>query len=303
MRVLLYGVSMWIAVGVPAALACAPVTGNRIEGRDLAAANPLFASLPATLTLGFAPLPGAKRVFSSQELARIAKANGIEDAGTGDVCFEVPMVPLTAERVSDSMREALSTGTVLKIVELPGISVPVGAMEFPLTGLEPATFPGRGVQLWRGHVRYAESRQFAIWARVEVTMEYRAVVAMKDLPAGMPITAEAVRMEIRRGPIEREKPASRLEDVDGRIALRAVKAGAFVPLAALAVAPSVRRGDAVSVEVQSGPAHLHFEAIAQSTGRTGEMVELRNPMNGKTFRARLDEGARASIVIGGGRKP
>ena len=51
-----------------------------------------------------------------------------------------------------------------------------------------------------------------------------------------------------------------------------------------------------AVEVRSGPAHFRLEAIAESSARNGDMVELRNPSNG-TFKARLDAGPKAVLVI------
>src|SRR5580704_15920199 len=57
---------------------CLPVTGDRIVGADLASADTEFATLPATLQLGYAPSPGASRVFTAIELQRIARANGIQ---------------------------------------------------------------------------------------------------------------------------------------------------------------------------------------------------------------------------------
>jgi flagella basal body P-ring formation protein FlgA len=81
-----------------------------------------------------------------------------------------------------------------------------------------------------------------------------------------------------------------------------LKAGSVVPIGILADAPAVRRGDPVTVEVQSGLARLRFEAVAESSARDGDMVELRNPFNGKTFRVRLDPGAKALIVVASGQR-
>jgi hypothetical protein len=63
---------------LPAAVSarCLPVTGDRILGADLASANAKFAALPVSLQLGYAPAPGARRVFTSIELQRIARAGG-----------------------------------------------------------------------------------------------------------------------------------------------------------------------------------------------------------------------------------
>jgi flagella basal body P-ring formation protein FlgA len=279
---------------------CIPITGNRILGRDLALADPHFSALPASLTVGFTPAPGTKRIYSILELQRLARANGISLIGPGDICFELPMGRLTEEDATSSMRRSLPTEAALKIIELAKIDVPAGLLEFPIEGLEQPAPTNHGVQLWRGHVKYAETRQASVWARVEITVQYQSVVAAKDLAQDVPIVAGSVRVESHTGPLEREKPATRIEDVLGRIPKRALRAGSIVPIAILADAPNVRKGDRISVEVRNGLTHLRFEAIAESAARDGDMVALRNPFNGKTFKAKLDPGAKALIVITSG---
>ena len=49
----------------------------------------------------------------------------------------------------------------------------------------------------------------------------------------------------------------------------------------------VERGDRVAVEVRSGSALLKFDAAAESGGKAGDVVSLRNPANGARFRARV----------------
>jgi flagella basal body P-ring formation protein FlgA len=279
---------------------CVPITGNRILGHDLGLADPQFAALPAGLTVGFAPAPGTKRIFATSELQRLARANGIAVSSPGEVCFEIPMLHVTEEDASAAMRRSLPAEAALKIVELVNFEVPAGVLEFPCEGLEPPSVANHGVQLWRGYVKYAETRRASIWARVEVTEQFTAVVAARDLPLNTLISASSLRLETRTGPLEKEKRATRIEDVQGRIPRHALNAGSVVLVALLSDAPAVRRGDSVTVEVQSGPAHLRFEAIAEGAARDGDMVELRNPSNGKTFRARLDPGAKALVVIAAG---
>jgi flagella basal body P-ring formation protein FlgA len=43
----------------------------------------------------------------------------------------------------------------------------------------------------------------------------------------------------------------------------------------------------VTVQVQSGAAVLTLEAEAQSDGRAGQVISLRNASSGKVFRARV----------------
>jgi hypothetical protein len=141
---------------------CVPVTTNRITGRDLAKANPAFAAIPATYIVGIAPEPGQRRTISVAELERIAAANRIPRAAFTEVCFTVPTAKLVEKDVVAAMRQVLSPDAEVKIVEASNGEVPVGAIEFPLASLQPPTADADGVQLWRGFVRYAETRKAPI---------------------------------------------------------------------------------------------------------------------------------------------
>jgi flagella basal body P-ring formation protein FlgA len=296
-RVLLFLSVSSIAFG-----ACFPVGGDRIRGSDLASANSQFLSLPATLTVGFPPAPGAKRVFTVAELERLARTNGISLNNPEAICFELSMLELSEERVANSMRSSLPADAELKIIELEKLEVPAGVLEFPLSGLEPPAPAHPTVQLWRGHMNYAGALKVACWARVEIIARFSAVVANKDLPLNAPIAAASLRIETRTGPLQPAKTAARIEEVAGRIPRRVWKANTPIPLDLLIDPPEVRRGDPVRVEVQSGTAHLQFDAVAESPASEGEMVELRNPFSGKTFKARLDRGSKAIVIVASGQR-
>jgi flagella basal body P-ring formation protein FlgA len=280
---------------------CLPVKGGRILGRDLALADARFSVLPATLAVGFAPAPGTTRIFSTADLQHIARANGIHTADFGSICFELPMHRFSEADAVGAMRRTLPADASLKIAELAPVDVPAGSAEFPIEGMEPPPPSSHGVQLWRGYIKYAETRRMSVWARVEVTIKVTAVVADHDLPQGVTISAASLRVESRTAPLDRTVPATRIEEVAGHMPKRSLQAGSFVPLNALTDAPTVRKGDSVPVIIESGMARVRFEAIAENAARDGEIVELRNPATGKTFKARLDPGPKAMVVISGGR--
>jgi flagella basal body P-ring formation protein FlgA len=285
---------------------CLPVTGNRILGQDLALANPLFAALPSTLTIGIAPAPGSKRIFPAAELQRLARANGIQVNVTGDTCFEIPMVRVREEDAIAAMLRALPAGAELKVVEMAKFDVPLGELEFPLQALEPpgvaSPIVSPAIQLWRGYVKYAETRKAPYWARVAVTVRRSVVVAGTDLPINSTISETSLRIETTTGVPDRAILATRIEEVRGRALTRSVKAGSVIPLSMLADLPTIRRGDPVTVEVQSGSARLMFDAVAEGAAREGEMVELRNPASGKTFKARANRGSKASVILAEGQR-
>ena len=280
--------------------ACLPVAGSRVLGRDLALADPRFAALPATLAVGFAPQPGVRRIYTAAELQRIARANGFQLADPAEICFELPMRPLSLADATAAMRRSLPADAELTVEELSKPDLPVGQPEFPMAGLEPSAPGAQGVQLWRGYVRYADTQKASCWARVKLTAHYTVVVAAKDLPPGHALEAALLRLETKTGPLDREPAAARIEEVRGRALKRPLKAGSPVPLGILVEPFAVQRGDAVRVEVRSGTALLHFEAVAEAPAREGDMIELHNPVNGRTFRARLAAGQQAVLVVGEG---
>jgi len=279
---------------VPAFAACIPLAGDRILGRDLALANPEFSALPATMTIGYAPAPGAQRIFAVAELNRIGRANRLTLTNPAEVCFEIPMRSMTEAETKEAMLRSLPTGTDLTIVELPKTNVPAGRLEFALAGLEPAS---KGTRLWRGSVRYGETLKMPVWARVTVQRRYVAVVAGKDLPLNVPIDPSSLRLEAISVPLDSERLAQRIEDVLGRVPKKPVHAGETIPLAILNLPPVVHRGDAIKVEVRSGQTRLVFDAIAQASAGNGEMVDLRNPDSGRIFRARVEDSGRAVVVV------
>jgi hypothetical protein len=57
----------------------------------------------------------------------------------------------------------------------------------------------------------------------------------------------------------------------------------------------IERGDAVSVEVHSGAAKLSFQTKAESGGRIGDSVLVRNPLNGRLFQAKVEGKGKVSI--------
>jgi flagella basal body P-ring formation protein FlgA len=279
---------------------CLPVTTSRITGRDLAKVNPAFGGIPATYIVGIAPDPGQRRIFTPAELERVAAINRIPRTAFTEVCFTVPTAKLAEKDLMTAMRQVLSPDAEVKIIEASSGDVPAGTIEFPLASLEPPAADS-GVQLWRGFVRYAETRRAPIWARVSLLEHFKAVVAARDLAPNTALGSEMgsfFRVEERTGPPPRDKIAISPADVAGRQVTRSIKAGDVIPMAALTAAWDVRRGDPIRVDVRSGDAHLSFDAIAETSAREGDMVELRNPTSGKLFRARLQQGARASLVLG-----
>ncbi len=272
---------------------CHAIAGQQIMGSDLAAASPTFAALPADLLAGYAPQPGSQRVFSAAELMRIAEANGIGAASPAPICFERPTAPLEQAKVGQAMRDALGPGDFqLQIVELSKYPAPVGRLVFPREMLGPQS--PQSIAVWNGYVEYDGGR-FPVWARVHLTSHQRTVTAVRDLRPGHRIAESDVRIEETDGNLPRTPPLTSLDAVVGRNPRHFITAGTVVGAPDLAESAEVEAGDVVIVEVQSGPTVLSFEAKAESAGRRGDTISLRNSSSGKLFRACVTARDRALV--------
>jgi flagella basal body P-ring formation protein FlgA len=268
----------------PLGLACHAVESEHITGRDLASASPTFAALDPDLEIAATPLPGVPRLFHSAELTRLADTHGITAASApiAEVCFERAVEPLTADQLLPVLRGALAIDDARIVIEdFSRAGVPKGTLEFTRAGLSPAG-------LWRGQLVYAEARSVPVWVRVQISVDRAWVEAAEPLPAGKPIVR--TQLIARKGPRFPFGP-SPLDSIDlaaGREPIRAIKPGEPI-FASLLISPrEVGRGDQIHVVVLSGETRIEFQAEAETSGRLGELVMVRNPDNGRHFQARVE---------------
>lgn len=280
-----------------AAAACLPVAGERVTAGDLARLEPAFGALSSDTPLGYAPAPGARRIFHRAELLRLAARYGVTLPPGDGLCVSRPLERLEKSRVLEAMRAALgSLQARVEIVELAAFAVPPGELEFPrsLLSRAPRNDPARPV-LWRGHVRTAAGRSYPVWARVRVTVPCRRVIALEPLPAGRPILASQMRQEEFEACPWDEPPPVAAAELAGKAPRRLIPAGAPVTREAVQAPPDVERGDMVQVEALRGRARVEAAARAESAGARGQVVSLRNLESGRRFRATVTGKGRAVV--------
>ncbi len=274
---------------------CVAVEADRIRAADLARAVPAFAAAPPEAELGYAPAPGARRYLRASELARWGVRLGVRLPEPASACFERRMEALNREQVHAAMERALKDPQVrIEVMEWSRQPVPAGTLEFPISGLaRPPASDAAAPVLWKGWVRYGSGRRYPVWARVRVRAKGVRVVATVPLKPGRLIRNDDVRLEEYEGfPGARAWFAS-IEEVSGRLLRQGVAAGAPLPRPAVEDAPAVARGATVRVEAAGGAARVVLEGRAESDGRVGEVVRVRNLATGRTFRARVEGPGRA----------
>jgi flagella basal body P-ring formation protein FlgA len=299
MIVLLMAVAGMVAgQGAAPGRSCLPVSGDRITMRDFVPAIPEFAAAPPDALVAYAPLPGAHRLFSAAEVQRISIRHQLALTAPTAVCFEPSTEELLPEPVLASMRKSLGIpGARIEIVELSRIPVPPGELEFPLNSLVRPAGTATQSALWRGYVHSGASRRFPVWARVNIRAPLRRVVTVADLPSGVPIGPEALRVEEYEGFPALRQPLQELEQAVGRLPRRIISAGSAVFEDSIVAPPAVGRGEPVEVTSRSGAAKLSLSATAETAGRIGETISVRNNDSRKAFPVRVTGKGKAAVIM------
>jgi len=293
--------AIWMAAGfavsTPTVMTtCHAVDGDRITAADLASVWPAFAAIAPEAVIGYSPQPGAIRNFEPAELTRFAAAHGLEFHGIETACFELALAELEPNRIQASIRESLNSiapvGADVEVIEYSKFRVPSGKLWFPIESL-PAYAPAN-TAIWNGFVEH-ENRRYPVWARVRITTAQTRVVAVADLRAGQRVEAGDVRLEEAKVFPTRAAVLKSLPDCVGMLARRYLPTGAALSATDLMEPNDVDRGDLVAVEVQSGRAILALEAEAETSGRRGQSITLRNATSGKIFRAKITGKGRALL--------
>jgi len=268
---------------------CLAVAGERILAVDMARAVPAFAGMAPELVLGDAPAPGARRTYSAAEVARLARRYGLAVEPGMEACFVRPVETLTRERVAAALRAALPAARI-EVVEFSRQPIPPGELRFPVSGLrtDQAT---NSPWMWHGVVWASDHADFPVWAKARIVVSGTRVTATEALVPGRAIE----RTELREDPYEGPPGLPDLSQIVGRAARRPIPAGTPIERQWLDAPADVLRGESVRVEIRSGRALLILEGQAESSGKRGEVIGIRNPANGKILRATVAE--RGCVVV------
>ena len=270
------------------AAACVPVHEPVLRAGDL------FRGVDPSAQIGYAPVPGSRRVVTESEMVRLAKRLGVE-GDAREVCFEWAMKKLSSEVIVEAMQRVLP-GVEVGVVELPTFDVPEGALRFSLASLPKAGRIDEPV-IWRGSVEYAPGRNFAVWAKVRLSVTGKRVELLRDLAAGETISSSDIELRDFRSFPGSAKVTATTEEVIGRKLLLGMKAGNGILSASLVpVTQMVDRGDEVTVHVHSGGALIKVSAKAESSGAVGQSVRLRNPKSGKVFEGKVTGKGTVSVT-------
>jgi len=278
---------------------CFAPSGDWIRGSDLAVALPRLQGLPPELNVSYSPVPGLARVFHPDELRRLAHANGLPDPAPGSVeniCAAWPLAPLSPEVVQRAMAKTLNGhAPQIELLAQDRAEAPPGEVVFPLSGLSAYS---ENPVIWKGYVRYSETRRFETWARVRVRVTETHLKAQGPIHIGERLSAGHWRLESYSGPPLREPILSDGAQLTNLVARRDFVDGAPLLAIFFETPKAVERGDAVTVVAGVGAAQIEAPGEALGSGVCGEVILIRNPRSNRTFKARITSADRVEVLPG-----
>ncbi len=291
---------LFVVTSLPAAVqtgSCTPVSGSQITGADLARVMPVFAALPSDIPVAPSPGPGGTRTFHVGELQQLAARNGLIGEFRGDVCFGLAMSKLDKDALLAAMHKSRGMAEArIEIAEFMSDPVPSGRIEFASDNLvRPARADVSTPVLWNGSLVTDDHKRYPIWAKVLIVATVTQLVATEDLKPGSPVHVGQVRLEEKEGFPDLKSKTPSVEAITGMVPIRSVAEGGLVLIDNLKWPADVSRGDTVHVEVRLGAMRIGLAGFAESAGRAGETIAIRNPVTGKTFQARIE--SRGSVVV------
>jgi flagella basal body P-ring formation protein FlgA len=281
---------IWLALALAASAAeCVTITGDKIVARDLAQAIPEFSSAPSGEVLSFAPIPGMIRIFKASDIARFAQRFKIAlgEGSPRDVCFLSAAAVLTEDQIRAAILPAIPWRVVsLKVLDFSRSALPPGRLEFKATGLTQSSVNPAGTTVWHGRLVMDSGHTFPVWVKLCILVEAKTVVSAREIEKNRILTSEDVAY-LNEAPFPLpEGILTSLDEATGRNAVRNLAKGSPILKWMLEQPREVVQGQVVHVDSICGDAHLSFEARAQSSGRRGDEITVRNP-NGGSFRARV----------------
>lgn len=177
--------------------ACVTVASPEIVAGDLADAVPALRSLDPAIQLGFAPLPGTQRIFTTRQLNQFLRQYGLRnafDSATQYICIERVTYPLSSADIKVALVSALGlAGADIEVIDFSRQPLPPGRLEFDRANLNRPPEASPNAVIWRGRLMYDGQRSISVWAKVRISVDSPRLIAARNISAGAVIRSDDFR--------------------------------------------------------------------------------------------------------------
>ncbi|GIU79212.1 MAG: hypothetical protein KatS3mg005_2450 [Bryobacteraceae bacterium] len=265
---------------------CLAVPSDRILARDLAPSLPALAAAAPETFLGFAPLPGVERRLTRRDFERAIGAGVPSSDLPSFVCVVRNGHAIREDQIRLAMQAVLPEDAELQVIRSPQTIVPPGRPQFAISGLRHTPEPG--LYVWRGRwIPEAGGRSVPFAVQVRIRLRRQILVAARDIEPGAELAPGDWAAEVRDVAVPFKSPLPEDFRPAGSKSRRRIAAGEPLKQADLIPPQAVRAGQVLTLISGAGAARIAVEVEALTSGRLGDMVLVKSPLNGKRLRARL----------------
>ncbi len=176
----------------------------------------------------------------------------------------------------------------VRVLPFQPVSLPSSASSLqilrPVNGIKP------GLQSFLVAVVADGKEQARVWVKAEVRVFEEVVVSSQPLISNEVVKAKDVRLERRDISTLYARPYYRIDDVVGQQAARRIAVNETLTQQSLERQTVMRRGSAIVLVYETGSLRVETPGIAEENGKTGELIQVKNPVSGKLLRGMVLDG-------------
>jgi flagella basal body P-ring formation protein FlgA len=138
---------------------------------------------------------------------------------------------------------------------------------------------------------------WSLYVPVRISSERQVLVATRNLRAGEALTAEAIGTQVRD---TSQLPAGFVTDSSlavGKILRQPVAAGATLSPAALGQAPSIKRGQLVTLRSRAGAIEVRAQGKALSDGAPGDRIKVENESSNREVEGQVSADGSVEVTL------
>jgi flagella basal body P-ring formation protein FlgA len=204
-------------------------------------------------------------------------------------------VILTPERVAAALqRYAVEHGPwrpeniEVRILPFAPVSLPTGLASIRI--LRPTAGVTPGLHSFLIAAISAGKEQARFWVKADLRVIEEVVVSSNPLSSKEIFKPSDVRLERRDVSGLYARPFYRIDDVVGQQAVRTIPVNETLTQRSVERPAVMRRGSPVVLLYETGSLRIESPGISEEPGRTGEMIQVRNPTSGKLLRGLVLDG-------------
>ena len=207
---------------------------------------------------------------------------------------------LTKERIEAVLRQYVleraawkPENVEVRLVPLQPITVPLGQLSFRV--LRPNQSLPPGLNSFLVSVDVAGKEEARLWLKTEIRIFDDVVVSSVPLAHHEVVNAKDVRVARRDISALSVRPFTRIEDVIGQQAARAIEVNEVLTQKSLERPTLMKRGSSITLVYETGSLRIETSGTAEEGGKMGDFIQVKNASSGKVLRGVVLDGRMVKV--------